>query len=146
MAIDSTIAVRRAILEHLATVATVTKIVPASRHFPMTATDPAWPFVLYGSPTPVPLRATCLDGNEITVALHGFAKARKNAAGAMLETAEDHAGRLGAALASALDGRRLDIPRGHAKIRWTGSQLLVDGAEADAFHVVVNLRIQCLTN
>jgi hypothetical protein len=146
MAIDSTVEVRRAILRHLATVSDITKIVPASRHYPMTATDPQWPFILYGSATPLPLRATCLDGVEITVAVHGFAKARLNSAGAKIETGEDHAGRLGAALAKALDRARLPLPRGHSKIQWTGSQLLIDGAEADAFHCVVNLRIRCITN
>jgi hypothetical protein len=146
MAIDSTLPVRRAILTHIGSVAAVTAIVPKSRHYPMVVpANVTWPFVRYGSPTPVPLRASCLDGTEIVVAVHGFAKARMNASGAMIETAEDHAGRLGAALAAALDGIRLDLPRGHAKVRWTGSQLLVDGAEADAFHCVVNLGVRCIT-
>jgi hypothetical protein len=146
MAIDSTIAVRKAALRYLATVSAVTKIVPASRHYAMSTADPKWPFVLWGAPSDTPLRASCIDGGEIIVAVHGFTKARLNSAGAILETAEDHAGRLKAALAEALDGVRLDIPRGYAKVRVTGGQLLIDGAEADAFHAVVNLRIQCITN
>jgi hypothetical protein len=145
MAIDSTIPVRQAVLRHLATIPAVTKIVPASRLYAMTVAEPKWPFVRYGASSPLPLRATGIDGAEIGVAVHGFAKARQNSAGAMLETAEDHAGRLGAALARALDGIRLDIAGGHCKVRWAGSQLLVDAAEADAFHCVVNLRVQCIT-
>lgn len=145
MAVISHIPVRRAGLKHLATVTAVTRIVPASRHYPMVVANPGWPFIRWGRPASVPLRATCLDGTEIGVAVHGFAKARFNVAGAMLETAEDHAGRLEAALAAAFDGLRLDIPRGHAKFAVTGSQLLEDGEEADAFHCVVNLRVRCIT-
>ncbi|WP_333571312.1 DUF3168 domain-containing protein [Sphingomonas sp.] len=144
MAIDSLIPARRAILGALATSADVTAIVPAARHYPMTASSPAWPFILYGAPASVPIRATCLDGSEITVAVHGFAKPRYQG-GQMVETAEDHAGRLGAAIARALDGQNLEIPAGRAKVRHTGSQLLIDGAEADAFHCVVNLRVRCIT-
>ncbi|MET3710411.1 hypothetical protein ABIC65_001091 [Sphingomonas trueperi] len=144
MAIDSTLPARRAIMAAMKSDAALTAIVPAAQQYPMTATNPVWPFTLYGSPTPVPIRATCLDGSEITVAIHGFAKPRY-VGGAMVETAEDHAGRIGAAIARALDGQNLEIPQGRAKVRWTGSQLLVDGAEADAFHCVVNLRVRCVT-
>jgi hypothetical protein len=145
MAIDSTVPVRKGVVLALAGDTRVTKIVPASRIFAMTAASPAWPFILYGSPSNIPLRATCLDGGELVVAVHGFAKARQNVAGSTIETAEDHAGRIGAAIAKVLDGRRIDVPGGHAKIAWTGSQLLIDGAEADAFHCVVNLRVRCIT-
>ena len=146
MAIISHIPVRRAGLKHLATIAAVTKIVPASRHYPMVVANPNWPFIRWGRPASTMLRATCLDGSVIGVAVHGFAKARFNVAGAMIETAEDHAGRLEAALAGAFDSLRLDIPRGHTKFAVTSTQLLEDGAEADAFHCVVNLRIRCITN
>jgi hypothetical protein len=146
MAIISHIPVRRAGLKHLATIPAVTRIVPASRHYPMVVANPVWPFIRWGRPASVPIRGTCLDGSEIAVAVHGFAKARLNSAGSMIETAEDHAGRIEAALAAALDDRRLDIPRGHAKFSCTGTQLLEDGEEADAFHCIVNLRIRCITN
>lgn len=146
MAIDSAIEVRRAILPLLKNDARTTAIVPSTRWYPMVApATPTWPFGIYGSPSPVPLRASCVDGSEVITAIHGFAKARLNAAGAMIETAEDHCGRLAAAIAAVLDGRRVSIAQGHALIRWTGSQLLIDGAEADAFHCVVNLRVRCIT-
>lgn len=144
MAIDSILPVRRGILGVLAATEAVIEIVPPARQHAMTVGRPVWPFILYGSPTSVPVRATCLDGSEITVAVHGFAKARYQG-DVMVETAEDHAGRLGAAIAEALDGQRLTIPRGEASVRHTGSQLLVEGGEADAFHCVVNLRVRCIT-
>jgi hypothetical protein len=144
MAIDSTLPVRRGIITVLGADAAVTAIVPAARIFPMTAKSPGWPFIIYGSSSTVPIRATCIDGCEITVALHGFAKPRY-AGDVMIETAEDHAARLSAAIAAAVDGQRLTIPGGNAGVRHTGSQLLVDGAEADAFHCVVNLRVRCIT-
>lgn len=145
MAIDSTIEVRRAILPILKNDPRTKAIVPASRWFAMTADKPTWPFALYGASTPLPLRASCLDGCEIVTSIHGFAKARLNAGGAMLETAEDHCGRLAAAISKVLDGRRVAIAGGHASIRWTGSQLLIDRGEADAFHCIVNLRVRCVT-
>lgn len=146
MAIISSIAARRAGLKYLATVSPVTKIVPASRHYPATVASPTWPFLCWGRPTSILIQGAGLDGSEIVGAVHGFAKARFNIAGAMLETAEDHAGRLEAALAKAFDRVKLPIPRGYAKFRCTSTQLLVDSTEADAFHAVVNLRIQCITN
>lgn len=146
MAIDSTIEVRRAILPLLKNDSRTKAIVPASRWYPMVApADPTWPFGLYGASTPLPLRGTRVDGAEIVTAVHAFAKARFNASNAILETAEDHCGRLSAAISAVLDGRRVPIKRGHALIRWTGSQLLRDGDEADAFHCVVNLRVRCIT-
>jgi hypothetical protein len=44
-----------------------------------------------------------------------------------------------------LDGRRVEIAQGHAKIKWTSTQLLIDQGEADAFHCVVNFRVRCIT-
>jgi hypothetical protein len=145
MAIDSTREVRRAILALLKNDATVLAILPKARIYSQAgATNPTWPFITYGSPSIVPLRASCLDGGELVVAFHGFAKQRKTG-NTVAETAEDHASRLGAAIARALDGKVPTIAGGVAKIRWTGSQLLVDGGEADAFHTVQNFRIRCLT-
>lgn len=147
MAIDSTIAVRKAILPLLKNDARTSAIVPSSRWYPMVApANPTWPFGLYGSSTPVPLRASCVDGSEIIVAIHGFAKARTGTTGSTLETAEDYCGRLSAAISAVLDGQRLSLPAGHAVVRWTGSQLLIDQSEADSFHCVVNFRVRCLTS
>ena len=77
--------------------------------------------------------------------VHGFAKQRTTD-GAMVETAEDHASRLGAAIAAALDGHLAQIDGGTAAFLWTRGQLLIDGAEADAFHTIQNFRIRCMTS
>lgn len=141
--IVSSIAVRRAGLPILKGNAALVAIVPGSRILPSTASNPKWPFVSWGVPSSAPLRAACVDGSEIVFAVHGFAKARYNASKAMIETAEDHAGRIEAAIAAALDGHRADIPRGHVAFACTGSQLMRDGN--DGYHAVVNFRARCLT-
>jgi len=145
MAIDSTREVRRAILTLLKNDAGLLAIVPKARMFPQTApATPSWPFLKMGSPSIVPVRASCMDGGELIVAVHGFANQRV-AAGKVVETAEDHASRLGFAISKALDRKAPTITGGVAKIQWTGSQLLIDGGEADAFHTVQNFRIRCVT-
>jgi hypothetical protein len=144
MARDSTLAVRRGILTLLKANAEVIAIVPAAQVYTQVIENPGWPFIRYGAPSALPIRATCLDGVEISVAIHGFARSRKQG-GAVVETAEDHAARLGAAIARALDGRRIDLPDGYGRLTWQGGQLLVDGAEATAFHTVQNLRVRCVT-
>jgi hypothetical protein len=123
----------------------VTALVPATSIHPQAPIGaPTWPFIKYGAPSGLPVRASCVDGNEITVALHGFAKPHK-VGEQVVESAEDHAARIGSAIAAALDGKRLSIAGGHAKVTWTGSQLLQDGDEADAFHTVQNFRVRVLT-
>lgn len=146
MAKDNTLPVRRAMLTALKADAGMIAIVPAEDIHPQAPLSvPSWPFVKAGAPSGVPIRASCVDGGEITVAFHGFGKARLNGSSQVIETAEDHAARIGAAMAAALDGKVLTIPGGTAKVRWTGSQLLQDGAESDAFHTVQNFRVRCIT-
>lgn len=146
MAIDSTLPVRRAILPLLKNDLRTNSFVPAARWYPMVApATPIWPFCLYGSSSPVPVRASCLDGAEISTSIHSFAKARLDGDGRTIETAEDYCARLAAAIAAVLDGSRVNLPGGYARVRWTGSQLLIDRDEVDAFHAVVNFRIRCIT-
>lgn len=147
MAKDSTLTVRRAVLAALKGDAAVTALVPAANIYPQSPPGtPDWPFIRYGGPTAIPITGSCLDGCEIVVAVHGFAKPRYSAGGAMTETAEDHAARIGAAIAAALDKRRLTLDAGYkARTRWTGSQLLQDGAEADAYHTVQNFIIRVMS-
>lgn len=145
MAIDSTQEVRRVCLGRLKATDAITDIV-ADRIYAEAARKTAvWPFVIWGAPTLVPVRASCVDGSEITVAVHGFASPRKDGR-VVLEEAEDVAFRLGAEIARTLDGYRAEIADGTAAFRWTGSQLLIDGGEGDAFHTVQNFRIRCITN
>lgn len=144
MARDNTLAVRKGILTLLKADPAVTAIVSAAQVYTQVATNPVWPFIRYGTPSVLPIRASCLDGMEMLVAVHGFAGPRKSG-GVVVETAEDRASRLGSAIARALDGKRFDLTNGYARIEWRGGQLLIDGAEADAFHTVQNLRVRCVT-
>jgi hypothetical protein len=146
MANDASLPVRRAGLTALKADAALTALVPAASIYPQSPpATPVWPFIKWGAPSGVPVRAPgCVDGSEIIVAVHGFAKPRYES-GAMVETAEDHCARLGAALAAALGDKRLALQSGgNATFEWTGHQLLQDGAEADAFHTVQNFRVRVI--
>ena len=146
MAIDSTLPVRKAILTALKNDAAVIELLPAANIYPQRGpTNPDWPFGRYenyGQATPIV--ATCLDGQEINVRFHVFAKPRE-VAGLTVETAEDHTCRIMARVSAALDRRRFKIDRGHFYISWTGSYLLPDGDEADAFHGICSMRIRAMT-
>jgi hypothetical protein len=140
MARDSTLSVRRAILTRLKADSATTTLVPADRIYPQQPPAlPDFPFIRYGSPTAVPIRGACMDGAEVTVALHGFSKGRRSG-DTLTVTAEDDAGQIGAAMAAALDGQIVDVDEGRLRLRWTGSQLLPDPDEAGVCHVVVNVR------
>lgn len=135
---DHTIPVRRAVLARLKAVADLTALVPAARIYPQsTPPNPTWPFTRFGAPRGLPLRASCVAGNLVDFDIHSFAKPRESA-GQVVETAEDHAGRIGAAVIAGLDGVALDLPTGKLKVRWTGSQLMQDPDEADAYHHVAS--------
>jgi Protein of unknown function (DUF3168) len=142
---DLTLPIRRATLAALKADAALTALVPPASIYPQTVSAmPAWPFVRMGAPSGLPIRATCVDGNQGNFAVHGFAKPR-DIDGTIVETAEDHAARLGAAIASALDRKVLVLDGGQrARLTWTGSQLLLDGAEADAFHTVQSFGVRVL--
>lgn len=145
MANDLTLPIRRATLAELKANAPLLALVSASNMHPQTTpASPAWPFVKMGAPSGLPIRAACVDGHEGIFAVHGFAKPRMSGA-QMVETAEDHAARIGSAIASALDRKHLEIDGGYrVSVTWTGSQLLQDGAEADAFHTVQNFGVRVL--
>ncbi|PTQ13732.1 hypothetical protein CLG96_00150 [Sphingomonas oleivorans] len=147
MAKLATVPVRKAILTLLKADATLTAIVPASRIYPQSPpASHAWPFVRYGAPTAIPIVATRIDGSELSVAVHGFAKDRI-VDGVLVETAEDHADRIGAAIAAALDRKMVTITTPYPariRIRSTGCQLIADGGEADAYHAVQNFRVRVI--
>lgn len=85
-------------------------------------------------PTTASLRATCMDGSTIVVAVHGFAKGAEGVAVA----------EIGEVIARALGGRVLPLAVDYpatAHIKWTGSQILRDTDEASAWHAVVNLEV-----
>lgn len=145
---DALLPARRAILATMKVDADLIALVPAARIYPQASPvpTPTWPFIIYGSPSGLPIRATCVNGTEVTVAIHSFAKVRMQGT-VVVETAEDHASRIGAAVVAALDGKRPPLPGGgYLSILSTGSQLLIDGGEADAFHHVANFRCRAITS
>jgi len=145
MAIDSTIAIRRGMLALAKADSNLIAIVPANSIYPQTVpAKRTFPFIRSGAPFSSPIRATCLDGGEWTIAMHVFAKDRMDGTKAV-ETAEDYAGRAGAALARALDTRTIELTNGRARIVWTGSQLLMDSDESGCFHSVQNFRVRAIT-
>lgn len=144
MAIDSTLAARKAGLTLLKASSPLVALVPKAQIHPQSPPKtPLWPFILWGSASSIPIVGTCLDGQEITVAVHAFAKARTEE-DTPVETAEDFASRIGALIAKTLDRRKADVPGGRLTFAWRGSQLLLDGN--DAFHSVQNFRIRAITN
>lgn len=140
MARSRALPIRRAMLARMKASAPLTAIVPGASIFGQTVpADKTWPFVKTGAPSATgAVRGTCMNGAEGIVAIHGFSNGRRQGK-KLIETAEDHAGRIGDAIAEALDGTRLPLDGGGAvKLTWTGDQLLQDPEEASAFHTVQN--------
>lgn len=128
--------VRRDVLDLLKHDAGVTALVAvADIHGQVPSDEPNWPFIKTGAPQTLPLKAACVDGATVNFALHAFSRGRRNGSGALIETAEDHAGRIGEAIENAVDGVRRHIAEvGRVSYTIADAQLLVDGAEPGAFH------------
>jgi hypothetical protein len=101
--------------------------------------------VRWGAPSGTSLRGTCIDGQVLAGALHIFSKGRMQD-DTLLERAEDHADRIGAAVAPRSTRRRFSVPGGTARVRVAGTiGPMHDGAEPGAFHFVINLTVRCIT-
>ena len=140
--------VRRDVLAKLKadTGVTAADLVPAASIFGQSPpAEPDWPFIKTGSPQTLPLKAACIDGGVVNFGLHAFSRGRRNEAGALVENAEDHAGRIGAAIETAIDGSRSMLV-GVGTVRYTLADmlLLVDGAEPGAFHYTCTVRARVL--
>jgi len=134
---------RRAALSILKGNAGLTAIVPAARLYSQRVpASPVWPFVKMGPTQSLPVRASCTRGAVVAFTVHAFAKPRMSG-GAEVETAEDYASRIGAAIEAALDESRATFTGGTIRFRLSEMQLLQDAAEADAYHyfAVVNARV-----
>lgn len=134
MANDTSLSLRQAVVRRLRANADLIAIVPAERNYGMRSPpDPAWPFTRYGSPDSQPLRAQCLDGATISFTIHAFSRTPDSTAIFF----EDECATINAAASRALDGATLalDAPTGaKAHVRWIGSQIVPDAAEASAWH------------
>ena len=139
--------VRRAVLARLKANAGVTALVPAASIYPQAVpNEPAWPFIKFGPSTTQRLKASCVNGGLVALDVHAFARARVSA-GQVVETAEDHASAIGAAIEAALADNRLtlegDAPAPIARIELSDIRLLQDG-EPDAFHWFAQLNARVL--
>ena len=136
--------VRRAVLTHLKADQTLIALVaPASIYPSRTPPTPTWPFVRWDGPQSIPIDLTCVAGATVTFLLHGFAKDRKQGT-AVVETAEDHASRIGSALKLALHNRRLPVANTTARMTVRSARLIQDGAEADAYHAILSVEARVL--
>ena len=125
--------VRRALLTRLTSAANLTAIVPVSSILPQAPLEaPEMPFVKLGASSALPRDAACLRGATVRFPVHAFSNGRREA-GALVETAEDEASRIGEAIKGALHQYGADLPGGRMSVRIVNEQLLVD-AEPGAMH------------
>lgn len=134
---------RRAVLARLKANVTLTALVPAARILPDAATAPEWPFIKTGATRTLPRRGSGYEGGEIAIDLHAFARPRE-VAGEVVETAEDYAGRIGAAIEEALDDAWITLEGSiPGKLRLTDLQLLQDD-EPGAFHWFAQVNVRAM--
>lgn len=128
MARDSTLQLRQAVVTTLKADGPLTALVDEDNvHGMRTPATLTWPFVRYGVPDVLPMRAQCLDGVQVRFAVHSFSKAAY----------EDEVANMNAAVAAALDSKTIELDTdfsAKAHIRWLGSRVLADPAEANAWH------------
>lgn len=124
---------RAAIVKALRENVPMVALVPAARIYgPEPPATPPWPWAYCASPIESPYRATCMNGAQCSVTLHGFAKG----------PGDDAASAIGSAMRYALDGLQFPVDSGYAEVAWEQTQLLRDGAEASAWHVVVRVAVE----
>lgn len=149
MASDRTLEIRRAIvaflkdLDPLLDVGVLPEQVFAMQPIPA----PSCPFVRYGTPSILPLRAVGVDGGDLDVAIHSFSAGVYDPDDdSLIETAEMQAGRMGKAIGEGIHGKRLLLDEGGAvKITWRGTELLPDSAQPGQYHSLVKIRARTLT-
>jgi hypothetical protein len=130
---DLTLAVRKELVKAMRANAALTALVSATRVYGVESpATPVWPFIRYGFPTAVPNRGTCLDGRDVTVAIHAFAKG----------PGEDAASAIGWAVEQAIDGLHFSLDGYSIDVQVTGAQIIRDTDEASAYHWFCNVRAQ----
>jgi Protein of unknown function (DUF3168) len=135
---------RRAILTRLKSDTGLTNLVPAGSIYPQAISGaPTWPFVKLGPPVTLRYRATCVTGGNISLDVHAFARARESG-GVVVETAEDHCGRIGENIERVLADNNLTLEGGAtAKLHLTDIRLFQD-EEPDAFHYMAQINARVL--
>lgn len=139
--------VRRAVLAKLKTDTGLTALVPAASMFgqaiPASVGEPEWPFIKLGPTGTLRLRAARVNGGTVSVDVHAFARDRQ-VGGVTVETAEDHASRIGDAIETALADQHLVLDGNEdAAISLSDIRLMQD-QEPDAFHWLAQLNARVL--
>ena len=130
MSLAPILSARSLILGTLKTNSAYTTYIPAARTYPAKVpASPVWPFARLDSMTAVPARNDCADDADITGRVHIFVK---------LDTAnvpdpEAYAAQACDAASSALEA----LEDCHIE----SVQIMMDAAEADAFHGIVQFRL-----
>ena len=131
---------RRALLTRAKANTALIALVPAASIAP--DGEPTWPFMLIEAPRTLRLRASCVRGATVSFDVHAFAGPRV-VAGATVETAYDHASRIGSAIETALADNVLTLEGGaKCHISFSDAQMLRDD-EPDAWHwfAQINCRV-----
>lgn len=138
--------VARAVVAKLKAFPGLTAIVPAtSIHRQDAGQAPVWPFIKTGPASTFRLKATGTDGGTITFDVHAFARARESGA-QVVETGEDHAGRIGEQIEQALADTNVMLSGGSkARIRLSDFQLMQDD-EPGAFHYIAQVNARVLAS
>lgn len=134
--IDASLSVRGAVIAAFKADAALTALVPAGRIYPSkTPANVAWPFIKLGVLMNSPTRYDCGGGGDVTGAVHVFVKGS-----ASILDPEARTYQINKEIVRVLDGIDIvladDLSLGFTV---TLSQVMEDGAEADAYHGVVSI-------
>jgi hypothetical protein len=142
---NSSLYARRAGLSLLKGTSALAAIVGARVYPPQRPADPVWPFVAWGVPIVGPFEASCMDGAEIDFALHAYAATEGT--GGSTVAGEERAGQIAdLAVAALVNAGEVDLTDygcpypATAHFTWQQTQVIQDGAEADAFHAIATMR------
>ena len=138
MASDLLRETERAAIISLKADAPLLAILPKAQIDP-TVSAPTWPFIRLDGTQALPQGRGCTARSEVSFQIHSFAKPRYNGANAMIETARDHAGRINSAVVEALQAHAYEVAGRRYRFMVRSSRLMMDGAEADAWHGIVNV-------
>ena len=145
MARNTSLYVRRAGLSLLAADAALAALVGARIYPPQRPSEPVWPFVAWGVPIVGPFEAACMDGNESEFAVHAYAVTEGT--GGQTISGEERATEISARVETVLaDAGEIDLTdygcpfAANAYFTWLQTQVIQDGAEADAFHAIAQFR------
>jgi hypothetical protein len=124
---DHSLALRQAVIAALRTNAPLAALV-GQAVYERVPNPVTWPYLRYGVDILSPYEATGTSGGDLALTIHVFAKG----------PASDQARQIVRAVHVALDGARLALFSGFLiDIAFTGSQLLEDQSEPNAYHGIV---------